>query len=437
MFLKGKRIMNSFLDFLKAKLYYNISYDKVMALHLTVDKLRGKEQCYQQDRKIVHKDNEKIVVVFCGQMPSLWSGLRSVYESALKNENLNVYLLALPEKKGFDDELWKEEYQDNKEFVFLKSLGYDVIDAYKDNKWFPLETLNPDFVFLERPYDIQIPPVYRSSVIKSFTRVCYVPYSYSLTPWTNRTIYNLEFLLNTDLVFCENKNIAQTINRIFKTYKFADKKAFGFGFSRFDRYKTEKYIFEKKFEKTVLWMPRWSLNADIESTTFFMYSKTIIDFFLSNKNIRLICRPHPYMLRYFIESKLMTQEEQNDFLSLFEKNKNFYLDQDGDYYYSLREADIVISDYTSLVTEILLQEKPILYCGKRPRFLKELQGIDKCLYYIEDNNELINYLETLLSGDNPKIMDIKSFSNSILKCDDAIAGERIVDAIVDYYNNNR
>lgn len=384
------------------------------------------------------KKEERIKVVFMCQVPSIWNTNMSIFKAANKNTQIESYILAIPEKllkENYDVE--HEEYGENKSYEYCCNFCDNVINAYNPNnqQWFDLRKFEPDYVFMQRPYDIHLPPQYRSGMLAAYTKICYVSYTYGLMNFTGRSGYNLDFCDNVYSIFAENKKYCDELRAIyFGIFKSRWKKINFLGYPRFDLYKGMKKE-RSEYKKVILWMPRWTTSHLAEATTFFKYKDVLIDYFEKRPDIRLICRPHPLMFANFISTGEMTESEVEEFKNIFANTRNFYLDESPDYIKTMKETDIYISDTSSMLVEEFITSSPVIFCGIKKRFDKENMRWAKLMYSVSNKKELLNMVDKLLKGDDPLKGERKRYIKEYMKAD-GLTGEKIVRFLIDDYQTN-
>jgi len=94
------------------------------------------------------------------------------------------------------------------------------------------------------------------------------------------------------------------------------------------------------------------------------YRNTILDFFELRKDLELIIRPHPLMFSNYINKNILTENEIVEYKRRIEKLGNVTLDASESYLGALQKADCVICDYTSIMIEFYIMNKPVLYLDK-------------------------------------------------------------------------
>lgn len=389
------------------------------------------------------KPGKKMTVVFLCQYYAAWNASMSTFWTAVNDPEIDVYLLALPEKKlkpGPDEKIsyiTHEEYAENLAYPFCRDFFPDTIDAYdeKENRWFNIAALYPDYVFVQRPYQMYLPPQYRCTVLATYTKVCYIPYSYCKQLWDSRSVYRSGFIDYTYAVFTENQMYRDMLRRIYcGSFSAPWKKIEYFGYPRFDVYHS-KQVKSNGFKKTVLWLPRWTTSSKIEATTFFTYKDILIEYFKNHPDMKLICRPHPKTFGHFIAIGAMTEAEVDEFKRLFAQTENFMLDESGDYLPAFNEADIFISDTSSLLVEEFSTGKPIIFCGSMSRFDAAAREWAQYMYSVSGEQELMARLNDLLDGRDPNRELREDFVRESMK-HDGKSGERIVNFLKEDFKNS-
>lgn len=403
------------------------------------ERLDSRLQAFDMNLKLIESKpkQEPIVIVFVCQVPALWNTVESIYEEAVKDERVKPYIVAIPEKIMADNyDISGENYGKNEAYQFCKNLyGDSVINGFDDENhtFFDLRSLNPTYVCLPRPYDMHVPPEYRSTEISKYAKLFFLPYGYNLCKWDVKLVFNTEFLCSVYAIFGENPYNAEMVENIFSFLNANQiKRIKNLGYPAFDRYKDLKHAFDPNFKATVLWTPRWTTNKEVEATTFFKYKDSLIKYFINHPEYKLIFRPHPLMLRNFVSCHLMTENEEAEVLSYFEKYPNLVFDADGDYTKSMKSATIIISDYSSLLMHSLLMGVPVIYTGKTSNFNRYIKKTEEGMYLVSNENRLFDTLEMLLQG-NDILADKREKVKKLLTDEEYRAGKLILDFLIKDY----
>ena len=113
----------------------------------------------------------------------------------MMSDNLfEFYIICLPSKinnsiyEGSSEEL-------NDTFVWYKEQGYvNVVDAFQGgNNWGDIETMNLDYLFLQRPYGNFLPHQYQVEKPSIYTKICYVSYGITMSVFCQPKILQKSF----------------------------------------------------------------------------------------------------------------------------------------------------------------------------------------------------------------------------------------------------
>lgn len=384
------------------------------------------------------RDGRRIRVAFFCYSPAYWNASRPVFEAAVKDPALEVYLLALPAGAVTKDGMAAEGFGENLAYEFCRAFYPDTINAYDEEtgRWFDLEGLAPDYVVLSRPYDKEVPPGYASAVIASYAKICYVPYSYCKMNWDSRMVYGCDFMDSVYAVFTENETYRAMVERIFRgMFKAGWKQVQCVGYPRLDLF----HGLEKApdtGQKTILWLPRWTTRDLLEPSTFFRYRDALIGFVRTHPGTRLICRPHPLMFQNFISTGEMSPADETAFRKLFAETPGLELDESGDYLPAFAAADIFVSDTSSLLIEAFATGKPVVYCGRISHFDRAARKWARLMYRAEDWGDMGNCLCRLLEGDDPKKTARDEYICTSIKYG-GMSGKKIIDFIIEDFFRDR
>lgn len=349
------------------------------------------------------RDGQKLRIVFFCYDPAYWNACRPVFEAALADPALDVYLLALPACAVAEDGAAAESFGENRAYGFCRTFYPGVINACDgpSGGWFDLESLKPDYVVLSRPYDKEVQPGYRSGVIASYAKICYVPYSYCKMNWDSRMVYGCDFMDSVYAVFTENGMYRAMVERIFRgTFKEEWKQVRCVGYPRLDLYRGPEKAPDTG-RRTILWLPRWTTKNLLEPSTFFRYKDALVGFVRAHPGTRLICRPHQLMFQNFVSTGEMTAADVTAFKRLFAETPGLELDESGDYLPAFAAADIFVSDTTSLLIEAFVTGKPVIYCGSPGHFDRAAKKWARLMYCAGSWDEVETRLCRLLEGEDP------------------------------------
>lgn len=376
--------------------------------------------------------NEKMKIVFVCQLSHLWGCLQSIYEEALEDAEVEPYVLAVPE-------YWGEEV-DTSSVEYLENLGYAVIPAYdkKEKQFFDLKALNPDYVFLPRPYDSYLPEQYQSETLSHYTKVCYVCYGYtSEGDYMLKTAFSKYFTTNCYMVFAENASVADYCRRTLPiSTRLGIRKIIQTPFPRFDlakRFEGKEGAQWKRSRNEdkhrIIWTPRWTLDEKLGGSNFFQYKDFFFRFAKEHSENEVLIRPHPLAFGNFIKTGRMTEQEVAEYKETCQNMGNVVLDESKDFLDSFASADILVADLSGVVVEFAVTGKPVIYCSYQEIFNDANKELMDAYYVVHDEQELEQTLDMLCSGQDPKKEQRQRIVKKILGECDGMNGKRIMDFI--------
>lgn len=385
-------------------------------------------------QKNLHIINNKrksypIKIVFIVEYPEIWNSSKTIFESLSKRKNVEAYILAMPQYPNL---------LNNEAYDFFSNMYLNVFKGYDttEDKWFELEKLNPDYVFYTRPYDKEYPDVFKPKMVSKYAKLCYVPYGYEFVRGYHVEVeYNLKTFPYLYMVFNEGETSYDYCVRLCDK-GFSDKHIFKIGYPRFDLLYSLKKQQEKnqKDIKTVLWTPRWSIEKLAnDGTSYFEFIDPLLNYFSLHKDIELVIRPHPLMFKNFIKMGVMTNEEVDKIHQCVEEMKNVYFDSNKDYLQSVYNSDFIISDYTSMLLEYIILDKPVLYCGQSKNFDNVGNKLNSAMYQLNDYKNIIDAIDHIRSYGDTISLKRREIIEELTNGFDGKSGERIVTEIINDY----
>lgn len=363
--------------------------------------LRHRQRTITKRIRLKQKKNQKIRISFIVQFPEMWNSIKSICDDALLDKRFDVKIICVPkflQKSVYEKKI--KFYEQNAAQEFLEQLGYKVIDARNnDGSWIKYKRFRSDYVFVQRPYNLHLPKNLRFNVLSKYSLICYTPYGYPLSKNALlKTTINYYFLKYATYYFSFDKIQLAYFNK----NKFL-KSSRGIEISNSARIDLLEEPLEEKKQTihNVLWTPRWYVgNGPNGKSNFLKYKDTILDYIKKNPEMNLIIRPHPLMFENLVRVGAMTQNEVDNFKNDIFKAQNICLDNKLDYLESFSNADVLVSDFSSLLYEFILTGKPVLYCGETNDFNEIANQISSGFYNVDDALSLISRLDLLKKGND-------------------------------------
>lgn len=348
--------------------------------------------------------HEKINVVFICHRPAVWDSLKNVY-NALNNDNdFNVFIIAIPNKKelpkkGLNHEIYESEGAEQ----FWA--GYNCINGYnyETKEWYDIRQLSPDYVFYQQPYNDTRCESYKSWNVGTYAKICYVPYAFDFIG--NGVLEETspeDFMTDVSFYFTQNDVDDEMINKILMNYSATNVKTIISGFPRYDDiddYKNKEsksWLFSKKNQYRVMWTPRWCTNEG--NCSFFDYKDLLVKFAQKHTDIALLFRPHPQAFLNWNRTGELTKKEAQVYKSLYQQSSNMSIDDKKTYFDTIFSSDCLISDTSSFIADYFMTGKPIIYCHKVDMFNELSKKMSEGFYWVNNWNELEEILNNLRNG---------------------------------------
>lgn len=349
-------------------------------------------------------DGKPIHVVFVCHRPAVWESLHSVYDDMKQNPAFQVTVVAIPNKKQLPDlGLNHEQYESEGAEEFWREEGCIHGYNYSTGEWLDLETLNPDYIFFQQPYNICRPPQYHSRLVSRYARLCYVSYFGILYV---DDVYDecipADFLRDLYYFFTQNSQEDHHIRRRVLVDGAPLCRTMNTGFPRYDRvkeYKTRKSeLWQKPDTFKMVWTPRWTTNEG--NCHFFTFKDLIVDYCKQDPGVELVFRPHPQAFKEWNATGELPEAEANTYKQNF-VGSNMHLDDSGDYFPTLYNSDCLITDKSAILLDYFCTGKPIIYClSHNPHdrlFPEYMEG----MYCVDTWDQVQDILTQLRSGNDP------------------------------------
>lgn len=268
-----------------------------------------------------------------------------------------------------------------------------------------LKNYQPDFIFTQNPYEnfqgYASEPFTAANLKKSFsntkTKIMYIVYGPHI--FHQKNIEDTDLSSFIDTVFVDSESTKEIF---INGYKFSANQVVVAGYQPY--YEVRNYIKQKNNKKTILWLPRWELsfkNRDLYEggSTFLNYHYFVYNYALQHPEIHFIIRPHNTLITYAVGKGYLSQNDMDNILSRFNSLKNVTISAHA--FRSLLDdviaADIVISDGTSSLAEVVVADKPIIYLsnGWNNEFNSNTlsKELKKYIYFAYEPQDIINYIE--------------------------------------------
>lgn len=371
----------------------------------------GAKKRLKRLQKIHVPQNRKVRVIFIVIDKNTWNKAKPLYLEMLQSDKFEVNIVCCPQP-------YKEDTATT--YKFFVEQGYHCIDARVGNgpwnamekrgKWFSIKKLKPDYIFYNEPYNGYYPPKYRSNVTSCYAKVCSLEYGMKTTEnflqIRPHEFYRDVYLCYTNNEDEKNYNIAQFKKEHDSGLQKTKYLGFLAGAGIFEQKNTESSAWNfSKNEVRGIWTPRWTLDKEVGGSNFFRYKDVLFDYAETHQDVDLLFRPHPMAFDNFIRTGKMTRQDVDLFVAKCDKAKNLSLDKQADYVSTFWNSSFLITDISTIIVEYFITGKPIIYCKAEhdtQKYLPYFTRILSACYIVHNDNELLNTIDYLKSGNDEK-----------------------------------
>ena len=373
-------------------------------------------------------ERRKIRVAFILQAHITADKIFPVYEAMKRREDMEPFLIL------HSDENYR--YKESSWAYFRQRYPQDKI--YDSNSLFDLKILKPDYVFLLNPYEERRPfPSFRVNDLMKFTKVCMITYGANLSYNVVNRLFDdyKDFWRNVYFVFASSET-----SKVVMTEKFPNLQRIEFlGYPALKTY--YKLENESSTVKRIMWAPRWVTSAKnaerIGGSHFLKYKENFIS--LRKKygdKIELVFRPHTNLFYSLLQNKIMTKDKINEYRKRLKDNRIVHNFTAEDMDKSIRDVDIFIADYSSILIEFFLTGRPIIYCEfKNAAPFPEYAEMFAAMYIARSWKDVERHLDNLMTGNDPLFDKRQEISQKIYETHKD-ATEKIIARLVQDFNQN-
>lgn len=360
---------------------------------------------------IRHIERDKFKVLFVVDRSECWNSFRSVFLECAALKDCEITLLAVPKYLAEKGKQRKDLFHLDKQ-----EETYSLLKPYEKENVRVIRSHNPEtgeeyslegrynYIFLDSPFCYVYPDNISIEKLYERGRICFIPY-YGFPASKDNYFAGFEadpaFLQYVDYWFAESKWMGNVTKRKLRLSSFAERKriVYTYGPARIDLYPYEEF---SGSIKTVLWNPRWTTPTNRENVQsfFLLYKDRILDFAEKHKDIEFIIRPHPLLLENFLKTGYITQKEVDDYLLRVKSLPNVTMDLLPSYEESLRKADVMLAEFSSLVAEYAVQGRPVIFLGER-KDTNDVGPLPKSFYFLNGWDDVAKCLLSLKEEHDP------------------------------------
>ena len=324
----------------------------------------------------------KYKLLFVADIKGKWDSVASVYKEACKREDCEVDVVIQPvfrQTKLPDGTVRTEEmYED-----YLTQAGIPA-RRYED---YNLEEEQPDITFISQPYESCTIPMFWPENIAKYSKLVYLPY-FTATTLNTKISSSLHSFLCMDVekfawkIACQSDTMARYYKEIGSQ---RGKNVVVSGLPKWDevfgatKENTEcptQWKDKLDGKKVFIWNTHFSMEAC--ASNILEKGNAFLDLFEGRTDIALIWRPHP-LTELIIKMYIPGQYPKYASLKQrVEKSSNMVFDDNASYLPSFVYSDALITDFSSIMTQYLFADKPILMLiqGSSSDFQRQYRTVD-------------------------------------------------------------
>lgn len=373
----------------------------------------------------------KVRCAFIIHHATAWSALRPVVDSMLAAQDFEVVLITSPHRFPLLNRMGGE----TDVHAMLQSQGYTCLrlkDEQADLAAQMMESVAPDVVFRQAPWDKDLPQGFSTEALRS-TRVCYVPYGY-MTAKIEQFQFNQVFHRHCWRIFCPDDLHQQ----LFAQHNLvADLNCRVTGYPKFDdllQHAGQRGAWPLPDDPgtyRLIWAPHFSHDVEwLRFGAFLQTAPALLEMIATDPKLQVVLRPHPAML----ESMLHGPKDAPlaEFAAAWMQFPNTALSVAPEYGDLFGASDALLTDGLSFFSEYQLFDKPLVFFDRQDHVGFNAAGTQLLagMYQVTDGAQMSARLQALRAGQEEQ--DVVAHRRQIARALRPFPGEaadRIVDII--------
>ncbi|MFO3722507.1 CDP-glycerol glycerophosphotransferase family protein [Pseudomonas sp. HLMP] len=360
------------------------------------------------------------------QLPESWGNVRSVWEAAQDDAQIEVIVVMLP--FIHKDYRWqREQSQAHLDALGVPFLAWDT---------FALEDAGFDAVLYTSPYDETRPEAYRFANLRQHVRcITYVPYGLEVGGGEHNYVYQYgqPVTAQATAVFVRSEGVRQMFARHCPT---GSSHVQVTGHPRMDglvdllRFDVDPTLREAIGDRrAVLWNAHFSIDGDLWST-FDLLAGDILAAFATRPDLALVLRPHPLLWKKLANLNIL---DETGICALKRElaARGVIVDERTDHRHAFAVSEAMMSDVGSFLMEYLATGKPVLYL-RNPHGLglnEEGSAVVRHYQVADDAAGVERFLDQLRQGHDTLAESRRAAIGQFFHAFDGRAGQRVVTAI--------
>lgn len=361
------------------------------------------------ERRVKHGDGPIKVGFMCQYIPA-WGKVEPIYRIMKDDPRFEPYIICVPDRFK-DSELIDPENMENEIYDYFLEQGYsEAINALiGKNEFLDLRTLDLNYVFYLRPYNLLMPPCYGTTAVSRYSRVCVLMYGMTLTTGILHITLNMGFMRSVYCYFAETPFIQQVNAANTKLlHKLKLSKTVCLGMPAFEAIQKQRDEISPawKFSENdfrVVWTPRWTTDLAEGGSNFFTYYQKLLEYAREHPDMDFLFRPHPLAFGHFLETGELTQQELDQYLADCEALSNVSIDTEREYNATFWGSSVLVGDISGILPEYFSTGKPLIFCASNMVLTPaaHTKRMFEGCYIVNNDEELFAVLDQLKQGIDP------------------------------------
>ena len=335
-----------------------------------------------------------IRVVFLLFYFEAWDSLASIYAEMRRDKAFEPIVVTIPRKltgdAGYGGEALVHEFLVDQNVPHIRLKGSDYARNLER-----LQNLQPDYIFLNYPWQRNYPPVFRIDNLVKFTKIAYVPYfllplvdEVQATPQIGTTrpkqsrppvaehLFEQRTHQLASLVFCQDAATREA----FASTERGNSYVFATGSPKLDALRSNaaevraaietrdqkrlrKGKITSKFDLRILWAPHHSYSPAWLNFGMFMRSyQEMLAFARQNPRVKITLRPHPFLMGTLVDREVISKDHLESWLADWNSLPNTRLSKKARFIKQFLRNDYLLTDGISFLAEYpLLTGKPAFF----------------------------------------------------------------------------
>lgn len=324
---------------------------------------------------------QPIKVVFLGLYFEAWDALEEIYQLMAKDPRFEPIVVSMPRK--LTGQL--AYAQEDKSHAFFESLGIDHVRLNAGGSGSAnqagleiLKALEPDYIFVNYPWQRNYQPAVRFDNLVEFSRLAYVPY-FSLVmvdepdnePGGGQVgslvathLYKQRLHQLASLVFTQDKKVLEA----YASTDRGNSHVHFFGSPKIDSLRKQALEGQSNWPIPgdgfkIVWAPHHSYSPHwLNFGVFSKIKDQMLEFATANPDIQIVLRPHPFLWGTLTDRQVLTENELASWRKHWDSLANTAIDEDGSYAELFLATDVLITDGISFLGEYpLVTGKPSIF----------------------------------------------------------------------------